>query len=566
MLQQLFIQNIVIIESLHLDFTSHLSVFTGETGAGKSILLDSLGLVLGAKAETKLIREGCEQATVTAVFSLPLDNPTFDILEENGVSVDKNENLIIRRSISRSGGNKVFLNDAPISASLLKTISTGLVDIHGQFDTYTLMDERTHRAIVDKYGVDKKLLVEIKTAFENWKQVQKSYEDIIARSAKAKEDEEYYSHVYEELKNFGPELGEETSLEEKKQEFKSKEYVIEALNSIESALNGEQGADLQIGQATRVLERIAPKTNNPDVDALLDKMTTLRDQMADIVFEYQSLADSYQQNDENPEEIALRLLNLKELARKHQTTPDGLVAKLDEFSTKLRELQSYDETIVTLQKQMVENKKIYLSLAEKAHKQRMNVADDIDTKVMAELIPLKMEKAKFKTQIESLPEEHFNEFGTDFISFQISTNPGSPFGALKKVASGGELSRFMLALKVVLAKTDVCPTLIFDEADSGIGGATAHAVGERLKLLSQEKQVLVITHSPQVAACGRHHFHVSKTSTGNKTTTSVVELSPEQRLKEIARMLSGANITEEAQKAAEKLLADNHYPEMKKSA
>lgn len=552
MLQSLSIRNVVLIDKLDLDFKSGLSVLTGETGAGKSILLDSLGLVLGNRAETSLIRQGEEKLGVTAIFEVKdKSNPLFTLCEEYEIEVD--EELTIKRTLSRDGKGKIFINDQPISAKLLKEIGKFLVEVHGQFDNQGLLNPANHRDVLDSFGGYKKQLSEVKDKYQIYKQARAVRIEAENNINKAKSDEEALRHWVEELEKINPENGEEEILTQKRLELMNAEKIIESLNFAFGALT--QGAD--VASAIRSAQAALDKANHI-VDGKYGEIVNMLDQalidVTEVVNELESASENISLNQSELENIENRLFTLRSLARKHQVSVNELSETLQTFKSKLSSIELGEEGINILRRSEEQAKLNYISAANELSSKRKAAALQLDNLVMSELPPLKMEKAKFVTVIEKQDENNWGENGFDNVYFTVATNPNSPQGPINKIASGGELSRFMLALKVNLAQSSNVSTMIFDEVDAGVGGATAQAVGERLARLAKEVQVLVVTHSPQVASKGNNHFKVEKSTTDNVTTTTVRELTDIERHEEIARMLAGEVITNEARAAARVLI------------
>lgn len=553
MLRSLYIRNVVLIDKLDLDFGGGLSVLTGETGAGKSILLDSLGLVLGNRAETGLIRSGEDKLSVTAIFDGQEGNtPLQNLLAEN--EIEGGSEIIIKRTLDRSGKGKIFINDQPISARLLKEIGPLLVEIHGQFDNQGLLNPANHRDILDAYGQYPELLNKVAVAWEDYRRAKaeraKAEEDL----SKAKEEEENLRHWVKELEQISPVKGEEAELANRRQELMHAEKILESLNYAYQALSGDKDVSSMLRQAMSAVDKANQYVGGKydDIYAALDSSLV---EVADALERIESASADINLNTSEQENIDERLFALKDLARKHGVGVDDLADTLQEFKNKLNSIELGEDHINNLRQKEQESRLKYLEEAGLLHDERMNVSQKLDAKIMEELPPLKMEKARFVTVLEKLPESSWSEHGTDGVSFTVSTNPNSPQGPLGKIASGGELARFMLALKVNLAQSSKVGTMIFDEVDAGIGGATAQAVGERLSRLGADVQVLVVTHSPQVAAQGRQHYKVEKSTQDNITTTKVFELDDAARREEIARMLSGATITGEARAAADALLS-----------
>ena len=552
MLRSLNISNVVLIDRLDIDFNAGFGVLTGETGAGKSILLDSLGLVLGKRAETSLIRKGSDKLSVTAVFDNVTDEELLALLQENDIEIENNE-LMIKRSLNTSGVGKIFVNDQVVSAKLLKEIGKYLVEIHGQFDNQGLLNPANHLSILDNFGGYESLL-------KNCNQAHKEYKEIIKKRAraesdilKAKEDEENLTHWIKELEVLSPISGEMEELQARRQEMMSAEKIIENLNYAYASLT--QGKD--VSSSIRSAQSGIAKANNyvngkyDEIYASLDRALI---EITDVVEQIENLSSEIGLNSNEQEKIDSRIFALKDVARKHSVTVDDLPKTLEDFKSQLSSIEKSDEILSELRKEEQVKRLAYVESANTLHKARVETAQKLDKLVMNELPPLKMEKAKFITEVNQRSESEWSDKGFDDVCFTVATNPNSPQGPINKIASGGELSRFMLALKVNLASSTNIPTMIFDEVDAGIGGAVAQAVGERLSRLGKEVQVLVVTHAPQVAALGNYHFKVSKSTVDDITTTNICALDINERKEEIARMLAGETITDEARAAAVKLM------------
>lgn len=542
MLSSLTIKNVVLIDHLFIEFEKGLCALTGETGAGKSILLDSLGLALGARSESGLVRKDAEAANVSAEFSVPAKHPVYAFLKEQGIEVE--EPLVLRRSVATDGKSRAFINDHPVSVSLLKQAGEMLVEIHGQFDTQTLLNPRVHRGLLDEYaGVD---AAELRSVWEAWKEAGEALIAKRAEMARAKEDEEYLKSALAQLDDLSPQAGEEEKLTQLRSRLMKREQNIE---NYASAQHGADHAITQLNGVWKALEKAGE--GGSEISKALDRAMA---ELQDVSHGVQSLMASLDDSEYSLSEIDDRLFALKGQARKHACTIDGLAAKRDEIAGLLKGIAHQEDTLAALEKNVSAAKKAYEAKAQAISKKRKEAAKQLDKLVAKELAPLKLEKARFETQVETVLEGEWNETGVDRVQFLVATNPGAAAGPLNKIASGGEMARFMLALKVVLAETGTAQTLVFDEVDSGIGGATADAVGERLARLAKKRQILVVTHSPQVAAKSGYHAIVVKTGRTNPTTKVLPLSNSNERTEEIARMLSGAEITKEARAQAAKLL------------
>ncbi|MEG3176099.1 DNA repair protein RecN [Sphingomonas sp. RB3P16] len=551
MLISLAIRDVVLIEALDLQFGQGLGVLTGETGAGKSILLDALGLALGARGEASLVRQGATQAVVTATFDTPApDGPVVALLSENGLELDPGEPLMIRRIVKADGGSRAFVNDQPASAGLLRELAPALVEIHGQHDDRGLLNARGHRALLDAFG--RVAAGSTATAYKAWRDAEAALAEARATIDTAARDREWLEHAVAELRTLAPEPGEEEALADRRRTMQRSEKISEDLLAIENWLEGSDGGLAQLRQAARVLERIAgDHAALADALAAVDRAVIegavaeerLREAKTDLWFDPASLED-----DET------RLFELRAMARKHRVQPDELADLASELEAKLAALEAGEEGLAALEAKLTKARTAYDSAAAALTKARTAAALQLDAAVKGELVPLKLDAARFRTVVAPASPENWSAAGKDRVEFEISTNPGAPFAPLVKIASGGELSRFILALKVALAEQGGAATMIFDEIDRGVGGAVASAIGERLARLATSTQLLVVTHSPQVAARGGHHLLIAKRHDGIVTRTGVTALDIAQRREEIARMLSGATITPEARAQAERLI------------
>jgi len=551
MLLGLSIRDVVLIDRLDIAFQPGLTVLTGETGAGKSILLDSLGLALGARSDSGLVRGGAAQLSVTAEFSLPTHHPALAILAEQEMTTD-GAALVLRRVVSADGRSRAFVNDQAVSIGLLRRLGDSLVEIHGQFESHGLLDPATHRGVLDLFaGLDGKA---VRGAWTDWRAAVKARQDAEAALSRARGEEDFLRHAVDELSALDPHPGEEAALAEKRAVMMHGEKLVEGMNAALAALSSKGEVESSLRSAQRALERVADKA-----EGRLDPVINALDLAADQAAEARNLLDKVSSTiDLDPralEKVEERLFALRAVARKHAVEVDGLAALRDRLTAELRALDAGGDGLVRLAKAENAAKAAYSETAKALSRARITAAASIDKAVAAELPPLKLDKARFHTRVEPQGEDGWTETGIDRIAFEVSTNPGTAPGPLAKIASGGELSRFMLALKVVLARTSPVPSIVFDEVDSGIGGAVASAVGERLARLSSELQVLVVTHSPQVAAKGAHHWHVAKGDDGKGgTATRISSLTAAERREEIARMLAGESVTDQARAAAGSLL------------
>tara|TARA_B100000315_G_scaffold259872_1_gene317795 strand:+ start:11141 stop:12826 length:1686 start_codon:yes stop_codon:yes gene_type:complete len=551
MLRTLSIRNVVLIERLDLGFAGGLGVLTGETGSGKSILLDALGLAIGIRADSDLIRQGADQSAVTAEFEL-VDSRQIDaMLDENGI--EGGSNLVLRRLLSVDGRSRAFINDQPVSVALLRQIGEALVEVHGQLETHGLLDPASHRRFVDAFGGYEDLLAQVAVNFRNWRSAVSAYDKAKANVEKAKRDEEFLRHAVDELLALDPQDGEEAELAGKRSILMNAEQLIESLQDAFSDLNDGNGVESTLRSALQKVERVADKAGGQFDEAVASLERALLE-ATEGIGELERVSGVMELDPAELERIEERLFAMRGLARKHNVEVEALSELLKDMQEQLTVLTDGAGNLDQLAKQVEATRSEYVAAAKKLSAARKKVAKKLDAAVTDELPPLKLEAASFRTRLDPLDEPDWNEFGCEYVSFEVKTNPNTASGPIHKVASGGELARIMLALKVVLADADPVPTLIFDEVDAGIGGAAAAAVGDRLARLSADVQVLVVTHSPQVAARGNVHWQISKTGNADGNVTEVGELSGDIRTEEIARMLSGAKITEEARAAAESLL------------
>lgn len=547
MLSSLTIANVVLIEKLTVTFGRGLNALTGETGAGKSILLDSLSLALGARGEAGLVRAGAEQASITAEFDVPAKHPAHQILNEQGI--DLGDTLLLRRVVLPDGRTRAYINDQPVSVGFLKTVGDTLIEIHGQFDTHNLTNSKYHRGLLDDYGVSAEDRDALSLLWRDWRAAEDQYVATRTQAEQARRDEDYLRAMVEQLDELSPKAGEEEKLTTLRQKLMKRDQVIGAF---QSARQGIEEAESALHTVWRAVEKTGG--GNDAILSALDRAgLELKEAMAGIedkVAEVEAGPDSLSDIDD-------RLFALKGQARKLGCGVDDLAAKRDELAAQLNVIEHQDDILAKLDRARQFARKEYERKAKDVSGERIRAAKRLDTFVAKELPPLKLDKARFETQVEPLPEAEWNESGMDRVTFLVATNPGAAAGPLNKIASGGEMARFMLALKVVLAETGSAGTLVFDEVDSGIGGATASAVGERLARLSAAHQVLVVTHSPQVAARAHAHFVVSKSGKTSVKTDVVALPDAKKRLEEIARMLAGETITDEARAAAGKLMEAN---------
>ena len=549
MLRGLDISDMLIIDRLELAFQPGLNVLTGETGAGKSILLDSLGFVLGWRGRADLVRQGASQGEGTAWFDLPEGHAAHAVLEEAGLP--GGGELILRRINGSDGRKTAWVNDRRCSGEVLRALSETLVELHGQHDDRGLLDPKGHRAILDEFAGTAPLRDKVRQAWSALAAARKAAKQAAAEREAIAAEEEYLRHAVAELDKLDPQAGEEEQLDARRRLMQSAEKIrSDVVNAYE--MMGQGGAETQLGDALRWLDGVAHKADGAleaPMAALSRAMVELDEAMEGVV----AAIDTMSFNPIELEETEERLFAIRAMARKHEVLADDLAGFAETLRGKLDALDAGEAAQAGLEKAVRDAQAAYDAAADALTDARRKKAGKLDKAVAAELAPLKMERAVFATQIT---EETPGPEGRDAVSFTVATNPGAPAGPLGKIASGGELSRFLLALKVCLAKGQTGLTMIFDEIDRGVGGATADAVGRRLAALSQGGQVLVVTHSPQVAALGAHHWRVSKAVSKGMTLSTVTPLSAPERVDEVARMLAGDTITEAARAAARELLGE----------
>ena len=557
MLLSLSIRDFVLIEKLDLSLAREaddggLSALTGETGAGKSILIDALSLALGARADSSAVRRGVAQASVAAAFGLPKNHPARAILAEQGL--DDEDTLTLRRIVGADGRGRAFVNDQPASVALLRQLGDVLVEIQGQMEQHGLLDMATHRTSLDAFAGLEKPSAAVREAWQKWRAAEQARADAEAAAASARRDEEFLRHAVKELEALAPKANDEEKLAEERQLLRSGTALGEAVAQALGELEQGRGAVAALGTAHRVIERNADKAQGR-LDAALGALDRALSEATEAQAQLESARDALEFDPKRLEKIEERLFALRAAARKHNVAVVDLAALTEKMIAQLAALDDGETGLKKLADAAKAARTAYVAAAEAQAAARRKGAARLDKAVAGELGPLKLEKARFVTDLAVLPEADWSEAGTDRVQFMVSTNPGTPPAPIAKIASGGELSRFLLALKVSLAKVGNAGTIVFDEVDSGIGGATAAAVGVRLKRLAKDVQVLVVTHSPQVAAVADRHWLIRKTTTKNAASTDVVPLDPKGRREEIARMLAGAEVTAEARAAADRLLA-----------
>lgn len=557
MLNSLSIRDVVLIDRLDLDCRPGLSVLTGETGAGKSILLDALGLALGQRADAGLVRAGCTQAGVTAVFEVRAEHPAHLLLLEHGLEPDAGDSTIVmRRQVGADGRSRGFINDVPVNARLMRDVADRLIEIDGQFEAQGLLDPKSHRDLLDAYAEAGDERARVAETHRAWRTALVALQDRQAQIERLAEERDHLAASIAELEQLAPLPGESEQLAGEREMLMHQEQIIAAFNE---ALDAVEGNDASAGVLDRLrtaqarLDRVADKAGagmQPALEALDRAMIETEEAIAGL----QAFGSKLEAEPDRLEHVDDRLYALRSAARKFDVGAGDLPALAQRMQDELRAVQDRGAAIAQLDAQAEKAHKQFAAACRALSNRRSKAAQDLAAAVMRELPALRLDRAKFTVALTPRAEDAWAADGAEEVRFLAATNPGTQPGPLHKVASGGELSRFMLALKVVLAHAGTVQTLVFDEVDSGVGGATAAAVGERLALLAEDLQVLVVTHSPQVAARGNLHWRVLKRAAGATTTTTVEVLTGDERLEEVARMLSGAEITAEARGAAARLL------------
>jgi DNA repair protein RecN (Recombination protein N) len=557
MLASLAIRDVVLIEKLDLSFDAGLAVLTGETGAGKSILLDSLGLALGHRAEAGLVRAGQTQASVAAAFLPSPDHPCFDILRDQGISAE--DELVLRRVLQADGKSRAFINDQPVSVALLKRLGATLVEVQGQHEQVGLADPATHAGLLDAFGALDGERSATATAWAAWRDATRRLAAAREAIASAQREEEWLRHAVGELTDLAPEEGEEDALAAERQKLQQGERRAEAIATALGELTPRDRRAASparaLREAARALERLPPP--NEEAQPAIQALAAAQDALSEAETLLTRLMNEAGPDPRRLEQVEERLFALRAGGRKHSVPVSELASLLGRLRARLEALDAGAGEVATLEAAEAKARSNYIAAASKLSATRRKSAAELEEALAEELPPLKLDRARLVIDITARDENAWGADGQDRVSFLVATNPGQTPGALAKIASGGELSRLMLALKVVLSRGSPVPTLIFDEVDSGIGGATAAAVGERLARVADRVQVLVVTHSPQVAARGSRHFRVAKQVKGQRAETRVEILDQAERYEELARMLAGEKVTEAARAAARSLLGDS---------
>ncbi|MEQ8406429.1 MAG: DNA repair protein RecN [Oceanicaulis sp.] len=573
MLTSLTIRDIVLIDRLDLQFEAGLSALTGETGAGKSILLGALGLACGDRAERSLVRSGADQAMAAAVFEPAPGHPAYAVIDEAGLAVEPGEPVILRRTVSADGRSRAHVNDQPASVGLLARLGELLVEIHGQHDGRGLLDPKTHRGLLDAYAGVEAQRRSVEAAFKALNTAKTRLEDLTATRDQAASEEAFLRDSVEALDGLGAKAGEEAELAEERKFLQQAEAALTELQDAVDAVAGGEGLSGRLNTALRGLERVRGamgETEVPDeagegelsgaaaARAAVERAAGALDRaLIEFNEAEDALTDAAQRFEVEPgrlDAVEERLFALRGAARKHSVEVDELAALRDRLAERLDMIEHADDRLKEAESALKAAQADYARTAGALTKARKAAGEKLAAAVEAELAPLKMDKARFRVAVEP-DETRPGAKGWDRVAFEVATNPGAPFGPLDKIASGGELSRFALALKVCLVERGGVKTMVFDEVDQGVGGAVADAVGHRLARLAQTGQTLVVTHSPQVAARAGAHFRIEKGESGDGVRTSVRLLPAGERREEIARMLSGAEVTDAARAAADQLMA-----------
>lgn len=548
MLTALSVRDIVLIESSALEFAPGLNVLTGETGAGKSILLDALGLAAGGRAGARAgVRPGAQQGSAAAVFDPGKKHPARALLRESAMEADGE--IILRRVISADGRTRAFVNDQPVGVGLLRDLGSALVEVHGQSDDRGLFDSATHRRLLDAFGRHEALADDVAALYAELESARAHAENIRREAAAAAADADYIRHVTDELEKLAPEEGEEAALAQARALLMNASRIAEDISAAAEALSGERGAEAGLAAALKRLSRMNEEARKAaaSAEAALEQAYALTEEARR---ELDSLLGRLELDPGELEKKEERLYALRDAARKYNVQPDALPKLLADFQARRDALDSGSDRIGEAEAAVEKARAAYLAAAKKLSAARRKAAKELEAAVAGELVPLKLSHAKFRVALE--PQETESAAGMERVAFEVATVEGAAFGPLAKIASGGELARFSLALKVALAEASPPAALVFDEVDRGVGGAVADAVGERLQRLAKTTQVLLVTHSPQVAARASRHFRITRL--GDKTRVHL--LNDDERLEELARMLSGANVTEEARAAARRLVAE----------
>ncbi len=565
MLVALSVRDFILIDALDVSVHRGFTSVTGETGAGKSIMLDALRFVLGGKADKRFIRTGADKTMVSASFQLPEGHAALEELDDRGLSAEDGL-LTFRRVLSATGPSRMFANDQIISADLAKQLGESLVEIHGQHDNSALLNAALHQGVLDDYAQAGSFLERTRDSWQAYDEARKSLQSL-EKAARSREAEIAQAEaMLDEFETLAPQEGEASRLAMERALLVNSQKLVETLTEADDLVRASDAANM-FGSVARSLERAfrlpelaEASEESPQLQSLKSAQEAVERvliELAEAGFAVESARAAFDHDPEALEQVEQRLFSLRAAGRKYGVDPDGLPALWDEAKATLERLGASETLLGDARKAVTETEMAYLESAGKLSALRKSSGEKLAKSVMKELAPLKLERAKFRVKMDSKPIEKAGPDGRDDIVFEVQTNPGAPFGAMNKIASGGELARFTLALRVCLADIQATGLLVFDEADQGVGGAVAAAVGERLSRLAEGRQVLAITHSPQVAAAGHTHWHISKKVSGRNSTSSKLSvLDGERRLEEVARMLSGSEITKEARAAAERLMGE----------
>ena len=553
MLVHLSVRDVVLIDRLDLELGDGLSALTGETGAGKSILLDALGLALGRRADATLVRKGAERAVVAATFRLFSGHPAVPLLEKMGIEME--EEVVVRRTINSEGRSRAFVNDQAVTVGYLSQLGSLLVEVHGQNDRLGLLDQGAHREILDLAGDHQALCASVNAAYHEWIAAKKRVNVAREAGAKAQRRADTVREDLSELNAVSPKFGEEKELSELRSFLKESTSIAEALASVQAHLGEGEGnaVDMKIGAARRTIHGIANAAAG-HLDALLESLDRVSIELSETFELAEAIGAKLNADPQRLSEVEERLFLLKRIAAKHGVTTDDLVSLQDSLASQLELIISRDTKVEEAEKEVEETHRRLSTLISTLHEDREQTGRKIDSGVAQEVTNLRMGGVKFRTSVQFLPQEEWTRNGGDRVNFEVSTVPGAELGPIHKVASGGELSRFMLALRVVIAGSAHVKTLVFDEIDAGIGGAVADSVGQRLARLAGNMQVLVVTHQPQIAVQASHHFRVVRGTKEGSAVTGIERLTSNGCIEEVARMLAGEEITGEARAAARRLL------------
>lgn len=551
MLSTLIINNILLVKEMTVNFSAGLCSITGETGAGKSIILGSISFVLGNRASSGMVREGADSGSVTAVFDIADNVTAQNFLSENGLPSDSQ--LILRRMIGNDGKGKSFINDIPVNVSTLKNLGQLLVEIHGQHDQKGLMNSSEHMGILDEFAESSLLKKRVSKSYTQLIETQRQLEIAKAQQIQLKKEEEYLRFVLQELTELAPMEEEEAQLADQRKVLMNREKFVQTVQGALHEVSGKNDPVASLRAASRVLLR-SNIENDDSFEAAIDALERAEIEIIEAVKSVEMILESQDELDVPLDHVEERLFALRAAARKYNCLPQELPKFALDVQEKIMQIERSDRDLSDIEIKLDTVRKEYIVQAKKLSGRREKAAKRLANLVLGELVPLKMEKTRFIISVMPLEEELWGEHGMDQVRFMGSMNPGTLPGALNKIASGGELSRFMLAFKVALSEVKTFPTMIFDEVDTGIGGAVADAVGRRLELLAQKRQILVVTHQPQVASKARSHYKVSKKQNNKITYTTLTLLENYEREEEIARMLSGETITDEARAAANSLI------------